>query len=280
MLIDYHTHFLARAHFGPEFAREWEERGGTGAWPEITAEEYEEAMRGADRTIVFGISAHALGVHTPHEYVAALVRRAPHKFIGFMAIDPTAPHAIAEMEQGAKEFGLRGVKLYPVMARFNPSDPQLRPFFKRASELRLPILAHMGASPASGGLLKYSLPLLVDELAVEFPELRVIMAHLAHPWQREAALVIRKHRNVYADISGLWHRPWQGYEAMIVCLEWQVTHKLLFGSDFPLWRPEDAIGRLRRLNDQVLGTPLPKIPAEIVDQILERDVLEQLGLSV
>ena len=92
-------------------------------------------------------------------------------------------------------------------------------------------------------------------------------------------MVIRKHGNVYADISGLWHRPWQGYQALVVCLEWGVTHKLLFGSDFPLWEPVGAIASLRRLNDQVAGTPLPKIPDEVIDQILQRDVLAELGLD-
>ena len=108
----------------------------------------------------------------------------------------------------------------------------------------------------------------------------MIMAHLAHPWQRDPAMVIRKHPNVYADISGIWHRPWQGYEAMIVCIEWGVTDKLVFGSDYPLWKPADAVEGFRALNSHVAGTPLPQIPSRIIDQILERDILEQLGLDV
>ncbi len=74
--------------------------------------------------------------------------------------------------------------------------------------------------------------------------------------------MIRKHANVYADISGLWHRPWQGYEAMIVCLEWGVTHKLLFGSDYPLWEPSTAIASLRRLNEQVRGPRCRRSPGK------------------
>jgi predicted TIM-barrel fold metal-dependent hydrolase len=279
MIIDYHTHFIQRSHFGPEFAKEWDERGGTGAWPEISAEEYEKAMEPVDRAIVFGITAHALGICTPHEHVAALVRRSPRKFIGFMALDPSQPQAIEEMERGAKEFGLRGIKLYPVMSLYNPADPKLRPFFHRAIQLNLPILTHVGTSPATRGLLKYSLPLLIDELAVAFPDLKLIMAHLGHPWQRDAVMVIRKHPNVYADISGIWHRPWQGYEALIVACEWGVGQKLLFGSDFPLWEPKRAIEGLGRLNDQVAGTPLPKIPNELIDQILHRDILPELGID-
>ena len=278
MIIDYHTHFMQRAHFGATFTQEWDKRGGTGAWPEVTAEEFDAAMEAVDKAIVFGITAHALGVYTPHEYVVNLVRRNPQKYIGFMALDPAKPDAIEQMEYGVS-LGLKGIKLYPVMALFSLADPKVRPFFERAVELNLPVLTHMGTSPASQSLLKYSLPLLVDELAASLPDLKLIMAHLAHPWQREAAMVIRKHANVWADISGLWHRPWQGYEALIVCSEWGVTHKLLFGSDFPLWSPRAAIEALRNFPRYMEGTPLPAISGAIIEEILERNVLSDLGIA-
>ncbi len=278
MIIDYHTHFLERKHFGPESVREWDSQGGYGAWPEVSAEDFEKALEPVDKAIVFGITARALGIATPHEYVARLVARNPRKYIGFMALDPSDPGAIREMEQARSEFGLKGIKLYPVMSLYNPADPQFHPFYRRATELGLPILTHMGTTPVRRGLLKYSLPLLIDELAAALPDLRIIMAHLGHPWQRDAAMVLRKHPNVYADISGIWHRPWQGYEALVVCMEWGVLDKLVFGSDYPLWDPKTAIEGLRRLNDQVAGTPLPKIPQEAIEDILHRDVLDRLGI--
>jgi hypothetical protein len=89
MIIDYHSHFMERRHFGPEFVREWDDRGGTGAWPEVTAEDFERAMEPVDKAIVFGITALALGIRTPTEYVARLVARNPRKYIGFMALDPS-----------------------------------------------------------------------------------------------------------------------------------------------------------------------------------------------
>jgi predicted TIM-barrel fold metal-dependent hydrolase len=183
------------------------------------------------------------------------------------------------MEQGRKEFGMQGIKLYPVMSLYDVRDSNLAPFFSKAKELSLPILMHMGTSPATKGMLKYSQPLLIDELAMAFPRLKIIMAHLGHPWQRDAAMVIRKHPNVYADISGIWHRPWQGYEALVMCGEWGVYHKLLFGSDYPLWQPQAAIEGLLNLNEQVAGTPLPKIPKEAIESILHRNILADLGIA-
>ncbi len=279
MRIDYHTHFMQRSHFGPQFMKEWDARGSAGAWPEITAEDFEAALKNFDKVLVFGITALALGIHTPHEYVARFCERNRRKYIGFMALDPSAPDAIEDMERGVRDYGMKGIKIYPVMALFNPPDPAWRPFFQRATELKLPIMTHTGTSPASKGLLRYTLPLQIDELAIAFPDLRIIMAHLGHPWQRDAAMVIRKHPNVYADISGIWHRPWQGYDAMIMCHEWGVTDKLIFGSDYPLWDPEESIAALRQLNRFTEGTSLPRIPGHVFDEILNRDILDQLGIT-
>src|SRR5690606_13770024 len=134
-----------------------------------------------------------------------------------------------------------------------------------AQRLQLPILFHMGAHPDPRAVLEWSHPLLLDKVARTFPDLKIVIAHLAHPWQRDTALVLRKQPNVYADISGLWVRPWQGLQALLGCMEWGVTHKLLFGSDFPLWSPQEGMDKLRRLNDQVAGTPMPHIPEEMIE---------------
>ena len=129
-------------------------------------------------------------------------------------------------------------------------------------------------------MLKYSMPLLVDEIAQAFPDLRFVIAHMAHPWQRDCAVVLRKHANVYADVSGSgWVRPWQAWEAFILMQEWGVTHKLLFGSDFPFWTPQQGMDEMRRLNDQVEGTNLPRIREEVFEEIIHRDSLELLGLE-
>ena len=99
------------------------------------------------------------------------------------------------------------------------------------------------------------------------------------PWQRDTAVVLRKHPNVYADVSGVWVRPWQGWEALVGMIEWSVTDKLLFGSDFPLWTPREGMSKIRRVNDQLEGTRLPRIPSEVIEGIFNRDSLDLLGLE-
>lgn len=278
VFVDSHTHCQQAGHFGRPFTESWE-RAGYAPWPEVDPRDFAEEMRGVDRVIVFGIHASAVDVYVPNDYVAQFVSHDPDKYIGFMALDPSRPDALDEMERCATDLGLRGIKLYPVMARFDPLDEKLTPFYARASELRLPLLWHMGASPVAAGRLRYSLPILVDDIAATFPDLPMILAHLAHPWQRDAVVVMRKNPLVYADISGLWKRPYQGYDALLICHEWEVLDKLLFGSDYPIWTPTEAVAALRTLVADGIQRGLPALPDDFIDQLLARDTLALLGLS-
>ena len=277
MIVDVHTHCLQPDHISDAGHRA-DRRAGYPPLQPLTFARYAEEMSVVDRAIVFGIRGLATGVRSPNEFAAEWVRRDPDKLIGFMAIDPMEDDHMEQIEQGL-ELGLRGIKIYPMLGRYDPSDPTNFAMFEKAQRLGLPVLSHTGTHPNPRAMLKYSHPLLVDEIAQAFPDLKYIMAHLSHPWQRDCAIVLRKHPNVYADISGVWVRRWQGWEALIGMLEWSVTDKLLFGSDFPLWTPREALAKIRRFNDQLEGTRLPRIPDEVIDGIIHRDSLKLLGLE-
>ena len=94
----------------------------------------------------------------------------------------------------------------------------------------------------------------MDEIAIAFPELRIVMAHLGHPWQIDTIAVIRKHPHVYADVSAGFYRPWSFYSAMRLATEWNVLPKLLLGSDFPVATAAETIAGLRAVNDPIAGT--------------------------
>jgi predicted TIM-barrel fold metal-dependent hydrolase len=138
---------------------------------------------------------------------------------------------------------------------------------------------HQGTSPIRTAPLRYAHPLVMDEIAIAYPELRIVMAHLGHPWQVDTLTVVRKHPHVYADISGGFYRPWSFYTAMVLMTEWGVLDKLLFGSDFPLATATETLAGLRGVNTPVDGTALPRVPFEAVEGIIERDSLALLGLS-
>ena len=278
MIVDVHTHCIQPDDFGDDTIRAME---GAGLSLEpVSFEDYAAQMQVVDKSILFGVRAVASGWASPNDRTAEWVRRDPERIIGFAAIDPMENGHLEELERAVDDLGLRGVKLYPVLGRYNPADPVVFPLYTAAQRMGLPILFHMGAHPLPNALLKHSLPLLVDEIAQAFPDLVIVIAHMAHPWQRECAVVLRKHPNVFADISGGgWVRPYQAWQALVLMCEWGVTEKLLFGSDFPLWTPREGMEGLRGLNEQVEGTNFPRVPDEVVEGIIHRESLMLLGLA-
>jgi len=118
----------------------------------------------------------------------------------------------------------------------------------------------------------------MDEIAIRYPDLKIIMAHMGHPWQAETCVVIRKHPHVYADLSGNFYRPFSFWEQLVKAGEWNVLHKILLGSDFPITTVEETITALRSVNRLVESTPLPPVPEEAIEQIIHRDALALLGL--
>jgi predicted TIM-barrel fold metal-dependent hydrolase len=135
----------------------------------------------------------------------------------------------------------------------------------------------MGASPSPIGKLELSNPIYVDEVARRHPDLVQIIAHLGHPWQRETMVVIRKNRRVFSDVSASWARPADGYRALVRAQEWGVVDKLLFGSDYPIWTPQQAADGLREIAaNRVEG--MPAVSQELLDHLLHGDHRERLGL--
>ena len=280
MIVDVHSHCLQPEHMS-EANHRANERAGYPPMPPLSPETYLKAMEVVDKAIVFGVRGVSAGMYSPNNFTAEWVKNAPDKLIGFAAIDPTEEDHLEEVDRCVSDLGLRGIKLYPMLGRYDPTDPTVAfPLYEKAQRMGLPILSHMGTHPGPRAMLKYSLPILIDEVAQAFPDLKFVMAHMAHPWQRDCAVVLRKHPNVYADVSGGgWVRQWQGWEGLIGMVEWGVTDKLLFGSDYPLWTPQEGMDGLRRLNDQLEGTKLPRIPDDVIEGIIHRDSLALLGLD-
>lgn len=251
---------------------------------------YLEAMTPVDRAIVFNIAADpridmeddgGLQYATPmvNDDTAAIVQAHPEKLLGFLTVHPHDPGALDEIERATQDLGLVGIKLGPNYQNFDPLGPEAFKVFARAQELKLPILFHQGTSPVEHADLDFAHPRHMDRVATAFPDLKVIMAHMGHPWQIDCIVVIRKHPNVYADISGLFYRPWSYYNCFRLATEWAVLDKLLFGSDFPIATPQETIDAIARVNDPIAGTGLPPVPLADMEKIVYRDSLELLGLA-
>jgi predicted TIM-barrel fold metal-dependent hydrolase len=214
-----------------------------------------------------------------NDLTADFVRAAPERRLGFASVHPDALGAIAELERSVGDLGLVGIKLGPNYQNFEPLSASAMRLYAWAEARRLPILFHQGTSPIRAAPLRYAHPLVMDEIAIRCPELRIVMAHLGHPWQADTIAVIRKHPHVYADVSANFYRPWSFYSAMRIATEWNVLPKLLLGSDWPIATPAETIAGLRALNDIPRASGLPGIPEDAIEAIIARDSLALLGLN-
>ncbi len=165
-----------------------------------------------------------------NEFVAELCGRS-ERLVPFCNINP---HMVARPERElahlADGFGIKGVKLIPTYNHFYPNEQRLYPLYGEAERRGLPVLVHTGSSVFRGAKLKFGDPLLLDEVAVDFPDLKLVMAHGGRGfWYDRAAFLCRLHENVYIDLAGL---PPANYLKYYPELE-KIAGKLVFGSDWP-----------------------------------------------
>lgn len=278
-MIDCHTHVgEAGKHIGGAFLADARRAWGPDLQLGVSLEEHWEAMGPVDAAIVLAFVAPAVGFNVPNEYVAEYVAAHPEKLIGFASVDPNDPDAPDQLEHAASSLGLRGLKLGPIYQHFDPLGQDAVNVYEVAERLGLPVMWHQGTTFVRGAPLIHARPVLLDEVATRFPDLRIVVAHLGHPWIEEAMATIRKHPNLYADISALETRPWQYYNGMLAAFEYGVTDRLLLGTDYPFSRIERTTEGLRTINRFVAGTALPAIPDDVIEGIIHRDSLSLLGL--
>ncbi len=281
MIIDVHSHaWQYPAHFSDDF-REQAKRARAGVEVDLTVqyEEYRRTTTEDTVTIVFGGKARLSGLWVDDQYVADYVRAHPDKLIGYLSVDPLQPGWQDEMRFGREELGLQGIKLMPMYAGFRPDDSLLDPLWEYATKQQLPVLLHTGTTFIAQAPLECTLPRHLDPVATRFPEVKIIMAHLGHPYEGEAIVTARKHPNVYVDISALHYRPFQLYQSLMLVQEYGVWQKLLFGSDYPFTTVNASIDGLRSLNRMLEGTALPRLNEAEIEAMIRRDSLSLLGLK-
>ncbi|MFX0073998.1 MAG: amidohydrolase family protein [Candidatus Hermodarchaeota archaeon] len=208
---------------------------------ERLVKEMDEA--GIDKTVLLALDGHfkfrsTVSYKDYNDYVAKILEHYPDKFIGFAGIDPRrGMEAIMELERCVEELGFRGVKFW-TLTGFYPDDKEFYPFYKRVQELNVPILVHTGLGPQYT-YLKYCQPIYVDTIAVDFPDITFIMAHMGDPFTNQALAVAAKNPNVYVDLSA-WEPVLKLSPAAFVQTLYQAKmlcgiEKILFGSDWPLF---------------------------------------------
>jgi hypothetical protein len=154
------------------------------------------------------------------------------------SIDPRRRDAVAQLERCVTEDGARGLKLHPT-AGFYPDDPICYPLYEKAQELGVPVLFHTGTQPAPMKA-KFARPIFVDGVAADFPDLKIVMAHVGLCWWREALALAGTKWNLYVDFSGwqrtFMHDPENFYEMLRHAFDEIGPWRVMFGTDNPYLR--------------------------------------------
>jgi predicted TIM-barrel fold metal-dependent hydrolase len=282
MIVDVHSHYFRYPeHFTEDFKQQsLRSRNGVEVDMTVRWDDYHSAALSCDKTIVFGGKAKLSGMWVPDQAVAEYVSQHSDRLIGFLSLDPMVKGWQDELEEGHKNLSMKGIKLMPMYAGFKPDSRDIDHLWQYASKKGLPVLLHTGTTFIDKAPLECTLPRLLDNVANRFPDVKMVLAHLGHPYEGECIATIRKHANVYADCSALHYRPFQLYHSLMLLQEYGVWDKLLFGTDFPFTTVDASLSGMRKLNDIVQGTALPRLDMDKMEEMFQRDTLSLLGISI
>jgi len=261
--VDYHCHISITEYTDP-------------AHPTIISVSVEEFLADLDEA---GIEKAVVlsDMRTTPEQVAAFVKQAPDRLMGFGYVNPILRGAEKELRRQREELGLFGLKLYPCTDSYSPDDPNAFEVYNVAQELDMPVLIHHAGMPEAHDLLTHTDPAQIDVVAKNFPKMRIILAHLGYPRVDETLYVLRKHKNVYADISwpyGNINHPsylWLLWKDLLTAMNMGVLQKLVFGTDYPGIRQKPYLDMLMAVNRYAPHRDL-QIPAEKLWAMLDENV--------
>jgi len=242
--IDTHVHIEPdpTGNAAEEAARKYFGNTGVSYGRKELAEYYRSRKIGC---VVFSVDERLTGrPQVPNDEVAAFAAENSDIAMAFASVDPMrGAEAVKEARRLIATGGIRGFKLHPPLMQFFPNDKAAYPFYEVVAEAKLPVIFHTGHSgigtgmPGGGGVrLKYGNPMDIDDVAVDFPDMPIIMAHPSFPWQDEAISVCLHKPQVYIDLSG-WS-PKYFSPILIQYANTLLKKKMLFGSDYPLITPD------------------------------------------
>src|SRR6185436_16476164 len=189
---------------------------------------------------------------------------------GFLSVVAASLKKQDELHEGHQDLKLKGIKLLSMYAGFYPNDRKLDYLWEYATRHHLPVLLHTGTTFVAQAPLDCTIPRHLDDVAIRFPNVKIILAHISHPYEGECVVTIRKHPNVYADCSALHYRPFQLYHSLMLVQEYGVWNKLLYGSDYPFTTNQASFDGMRGLNRMLEGTQLPRLNMDKMEEMIHR----------
>jgi predicted TIM-barrel fold metal-dependent hydrolase len=273
--IDVHVHLEAanEATATDAAAKKYFGESGASRDPKALAEYYRSRKMAF---VIFAVDEHLTGrPRVTNEEVIRFASDNADVAIPFASIDPhRGAEGVREAKRLVSDGLVRGLKLHPPVQQFSPDDKMAYPLYEVFAEAHLPVLFHTGHSgigtgmPGGGGVrLKYGNPMPIDDVAVDFPEMPIILAHPSFPWQDEAISICLHKPTVYIDLSG-WS-PKYFSPTLVQYANTRLKEKVLFGSDYPFITPDRWIADFEKLD----------IRSEVRPLILKENAVKLLALK-
>ena len=255
----------------------------------IPMEAWLEELRGAlDKAIVIGIDiTRVFGTRLPDQFLLEFIKMDPDLLLAYTGVEPLDENnnfkeeVLDEVEKSVNEYGFKGVKLMPVHGNYYANNKKLYPLYEKCLDLRIPILFHLAGSSFPKAMLKYADPIVLDEVAVDFPELRMGLAHFGYPWAETCCVLLQRNRNLFVDISEVLYRPRWVASGLQLAKEYGVLDRIFFATDGPgVCRPVEKYVEWCRtgLNELCKNSGLPTFTQGEIDGLLGDNAVKFLGL--
>jgi len=221
----------------------------------VTVEDYLKRMdkAGIERSLLIAVRAGDLNIkesfEIPYETVAKVCEQYPDRFSGLAGVDPfRGMQGIYDLEKAVKEYGFVGAHLYPHWFGLAPDNAKYYPYYSKCCELDIPIMMQVGHNlvySKTRRLPSVARPITLDQVAIDFPELALIGIHIGIPWTDEMISMCWKHENVYT--AGDAYAPKYWPDSYVHYANSYGSHKVMFGTDWPVIDPERAIQEVNDL---------------------------------
>lgn len=309
MIVDCHAHIGRKEHSPAAFLEEMLQPFFRATAKEIPEAVYQgidndammEAYRaaGVDKVFIYGMAPREQRVYgrdpearqkgapyAPNEYVAEVHAQYPDLTVPVMTANPLYEGAAAvdSVEHAVRELGARAIKIYPTYNHYRPDDREVCwPMYEKIQELGVPLIVHQAWTTTVDAPMKFQHPWQLDDVARDFRELTIVLAHFGVPWVDEAMCLVAKHDNVYTDLS-FWtivEMPEMILLQLLRCPRYGCTYdRILWGSDYPLTTPAESLRLLREeLPVAAERMGLPMIPDEAMELILGGNAARIYGLG-